>query len=444
MQSEYNPMLLNTDIKVKGYVASKYNVLCTTEDGTVLLYNLLYKQLVELSADELGMIENGAVDPESEIGKSLIELKYVIPETESELEYYKFSYNRSHFDQSSLSLSILTTLACNLSCPYCYENKNGSTMKESTVNQVVKWVADNVEGKRTLSVNWFGGEPLLNLQAIQLLSEGFVSLCQEFGIEYKASITTNGCLLTPEVVEVLEKYKVFDVQVTFDGSEVYHNKMKHLPNGKGSYNQIVSNLVNYCTYSQSHMPLRIRVNLSDENYDSIETLLNDLPDVVKEHSSIFFRWIYATESSGWREFSETKAGRSPYKGIHALLKLAHEKGFHIENRCEATDFRFCEADNPGYYTIDPLGNIYLCVHDYRPEFAVGHVRDGILPQKRTQYYAFRNVSVLNDSECLNCKVLPICNGGCRKFRLEGKKQCVFEKDNLDLYVENIYHRNTIV
>ena len=437
-------MWLNTEIRVEGFVASRYNVLCVTEDGITLLYNLLYKQLVELSAEDMAVIESGAINPESEIGRSLVEMKYVIPESENELEYYRNGYNKSYFDQSVLSLSILTTLACNLSCPYCYENKNGAIMKETIANQVAAWVADKVGGKRALSVNWFGGEPLLNLKAIQMLSEAFVSLCQNSGIEYKASITTNGCLLTPQVVEVLERYRVFDVQVTFDGSEVFHNKMKHLSSGEGSYSQIVSNLVNYCTYSHSHMPLRIRVNLSDENYDSIETLLSDLPEVVKEHSSIFFRWIYSTGTSGWREFSEVKAGRSPYIGIHALLRLAHDKGYHIENRCEAADFRFCEADNPGYYTIDPMGNIYLCVHDYRPEFAVGHVRDGIKPAKRQQYEAFRNVSVLDDVECLGCKVLPICNGGCRKFRMEGKKQCIFEKDNLDLYVENIYHRNTIV
>ncbi len=437
-------MLLNAEIRVKGFVASRYNVLCSTENGIVLLYNLLYKQLVELDNEDLVIIERGSIDPETEFGRMLVGMRYAIPESANELDYYKFHYNRSHFDQSALSLSILTSLACNLSCPYCYENKNGLSMKVTTANQVKDWVVNNLDGKRMLSVNWFGGEPLLNMKSIEMLSEAFIAHCSASHIDYQAGITTNGCLLTPEVVETLERCQVFNVQVTFDGSEAYHNKMKRFSNGEGSYKKNVENIVNYCTHSKSHLPLRIRVNLSDENYESIETLLNELPDVVKEHSSIFFRWIYSTETSGWKEFSEKKAGSSPYKGIFALIKMAHEKGYHVENRCEAVDFRFCEADNPGYYTIDPLGNIYLCVHDYKPEVSVGHVRDGIHQSKEPQYLAFRNVSVLDDNECLQCKVLPICNGGCKKFRLEGKKQCIFEKDNLDLYVENIYHRNTIV
>lgn len=315
-------------------------------------------------------------------------------------------------------------------------------MNITTANQIKEWVTNNLKGKGTLSVNWFGGEPLLNMNCIESLSDAFIAQCGESNVDYQASIITNGCLLSPEVVETLDRCQVFNVQVTFDGSEVFHNRMKHFSHGEGTYKRIVENIVYYCIHSKSHSPLRIRINLSDENYESIEILLNELPEVVKEHSSIFFRWIYPTETSGWKEFSEKKAGDSPYKGIYSLLKMAHDKGYYIENRCESMNFCYCEADNPGYYTIDPLGNIYLCVHDYKPEVSVGHVREGIHPLKESQYIAFRNVSVLDDKECLQCKVLPICNGGCRKFRLEGKKQCIFEKDNLDLYVENIYHRNT--
>lgn len=433
-------MLLNTAINVIGYVESKYNILCSIDNGSILLYNSLYKQLLLLDASEYDIIKSGVIDASSDFGKALIEMKFVVPPTDNELEYYKYHYNNSHFDNSVLALSILTTLACNMSCPYCYESKSNTFMKEETANQIIDWVDKNLSGRKVLSVNWFGGEPLLKLDVIEYLSKGFMSLCQKHNVEYKAGITTNGYLLDTKVIQTLENYNVFDIQVTFDGNKKSHDAMKHLANGDGSYDRIVENISNYCRISKSHLPLRIRVNLSDDNYDIIASLLNDLPDVVREHSSIFFRWLYANESSGWNEFSKEKQSESAYKGIFNLLKMAHDKGYHIENRCESDDFCFCEADNPGFYTIDPLGNIYLCVHDYKPDFSIGNVLEGISPAKQTEFHSFRNISVLNDTECLNCKVLPICNGGCRKFRFEGKKQCIFEKDNLDLYVENIYHR----
>lgn len=433
-------MLLNTAINVTGYVESKYNILCSIKDGCILLYNSLYKQLIKINADEYNIIKNDTIDANSDLGKLLVEMKYVVLTTDNELEYYKYHYNRTHFDNSVLALSILTTLACNMSCPYCYESKSNTFMKEETANQIINWVDKNLTGKKTLSVNWFGGEPLLRLNIIEYLSQRFMSLCKKHNIEYKAGITTNGYLLDTKAIQTLEHYNVFDIQVTFDGNKKSHDVAKHLANGDGSYDRIVSNISNYCIISKSHLPLRIRVNLSDNNYDTISVLLNDLPDVVREHSSIFFRWLYSNESSGWKEFSKEKQSKEAYKGIFSLLKLAHDKGYHIENRCESEDFCFCEADNPGFYTIDPLGNIYLCVHDYKPDFSIGNVFEGISPTKLSEFYSFRNVSVLNDTECMNCRVLPICNGGCRKFRFEGKKQCIFEKDNLDLYVENIYHR----
>lgn len=433
-------MLLNTDICVKGFIPSKYNILCTTKSGVILLYNLLYKQLVELEKEDFAIIKDKTVDPETLLGRMLIEMHFVIPENQSEMEFYKYYYNQSHFDQSVLSLSILTTLACNLSCPYCYEIKKGTYMSEATAHQVINWVTKQISRKQVLSVNWFGGEPLLNMKAICLLSDAFIKLCDKSKSEYKSSITTNGYLLTPEVVDIIEKFNVFDVQVTFDGSKTFHNKMKHLPNGTGTYDKIISNIVNYCTVSKSHNPLRIRINVSDDNYESIGELLNQLPSIVKEHSSVFFRWVYPTEASGWEKYSNEKAGQFPYSGIYSLLKMAHEKGYHIENRCESNSLCFCEADNPCFYTIDPQGNLYLCVHDYKPEFSIGHVSKGIASHKQSQYFSFRNTSVLNDDACMKCKVLPICNGGCRKFRFEGKKQCIFEKDNLDLYVENIYNK----
>lgn len=433
-------MLLNTNISVAGFIPSKYNILCSTSEGVILLYNLLYKNLIALGKDDYDEIQRGMINPKTQLGRTLVEMKYVISETENELDYYIFYYNRSHFDTSGLCLSILTSLACNFSCPYCYEKKDGSHMNDTVASQVIKWVSNQIEDKQILSVNWFGGEPLLNLKAIRLLSYAFISLCKKNNTKYQAGITTNGYLLTPEVIDVIENCNIFDVQITFDGSEFYHDKYKHLSNGEGSYKKIVSNIAHYCAISKSHNPLRIRINVTDENFESIETLLDQLPNVVKEHSSVFFRWVYPTETAEWKEFSKDKSGEHPYQGIYYLLKMAHDKGFHIENRCESNDFCFCEADNPGFYTIDPKGFIYLCVHDYKPDYSIGHVSQNLLVSKQSQFYAFKNVSVLNDTKCLECKMLPICNGGCRKSRLEGKKQCIFEKDNIDLFVENIYHK----
>lgn len=263
-------MVLNTSINVTGYVESKYNILCSVEgDGNILLYNSLYKCLIELNTEEYSIIENGTIDADSNLGKVLIEMNFEVHPAIDELEYYKYHYNLSRFDNSMLSLSILTTLACNMLRPYCYESKTNSFMTEQIADQIINWVDSLLSGKKTLSVNWFGGELLISLNIIEYLSQGFMSLCRKYNVEYIASITTNGYLPDSKTIQTLETYNVFDVQVTFDGNKETHGAIKYLANENGTYDCIVSNIINYCRISTSHSLLRIRVNLSDENYDSI-------------------------------------------------------------------------------------------------------------------------------------------------------------------------------
>ena len=83
-------MLLNTAINVIGYVESKYNILCSIDNGSILLYNSLYKQLLLLDASEYDIIKSGVIDASSDFGKALIEMKFVVPPTDNEFEYYKY------------------------------------------------------------------------------------------------------------------------------------------------------------------------------------------------------------------------------------------------------------------------------------------------------------------------------------------------------------------
>ena len=80
-------MLLDATINIVGYVESKYNILCSTEDGKILLYNSLYKNLIELNSEEYEAIKYGEVDLASDLGKVLIDYKFVVHPAINELEY---------------------------------------------------------------------------------------------------------------------------------------------------------------------------------------------------------------------------------------------------------------------------------------------------------------------------------------------------------------------
>jgi len=431
---------LISNIKIEGYKQSYYNTFWSFDEENVVGYNFMYRNMLLFDKNDYQVLQKGLQTKENEIIKQLIEYNFLIDESFSEIEFYKYNFYKTAYNDSILTLIILPTLNCNLSCPYCYENKNNTKMTKEVEENLLEWIENNLINKRILAIDWFGGEPLLCIETIERLSNKIINLCEKHSVYYEASITTNGYLLKDEVIKKLNQLHIKTVQVTFDGNKDTHDKQKFISKDKGTFNTLIANVERYCELSSSDRPLRIRVNVSDDNFDTIPELLDSFSDNVKSSSFIFFRWLYPNEVSNWKVFSKEKKGNSAYKGIANLLQMAAEKGFNIDNRCDKLQFSYCEADAANYFTIDPQGYIYLCVHDYQPKDAIGNLNDGISPISMSYYHSFKNVNPFNDEECLICNVLPICNGGCRKKRLYGNKECIEEKKEIGLYVKNLYDK----
>lgn len=101
---------------------------------------------------------------------------------------------------------------------------------------------------------------------------------------------------------------------------------------------------------------------------------------------------------------------------------------------------YCEVDFLDHFTISPDGGVYLCTHTFDPAEAVGSLRPGsqpLLPDSAAVYAKWYALGPFEDQECVNCQLLPVCFGGCRKSRLQGFRECIEEKASLDLFVRSI-------
>lgn len=106
----------------------------------------------------------------------------------------------------------------------------------------IKYLKKNLARYGSLNLEWFGGEPLLAPEIIEKVSAPAIEMCQKLGIPFRAGITTNGYLLTPEIMKRMIKCRIRAYSITIDGTESCHDQMRQLRNGEGTFQRIISNL----------------------------------------------------------------------------------------------------------------------------------------------------------------------------------------------------------
>ncbi|MGM9677156.1 MAG: SPASM domain-containing protein, partial [Butyricicoccus sp.] len=72
----------------------------------------------------------------------------------------------------------------------------------------------------------------------------------------------------------------------------------------------------------------------------------------------------------------------------------------------------CYASCPRVFSIDSHGDIYKChrVLGKGKKYSSGNIKTGIIKNNIYQYFCNTKLSL---PECETCKVLPICQGGCK-------------------------------
>ncbi|KAF5050840.1 Radical SAM superfamily protein [anaerobic digester metagenome] len=150
-------------------------------------------------------------------------------------------------------LTLSVTERCNLRCKYCTYSDNYSysrgystdDMPYETARQAIAQYFTLVElGKRynpyrTLSIGFYGGEPLLNFQLIKDCVEYVSATYPDYDVLF--TISTNGTLLNTEVSEYLME-KGFSIAISLDGPEKEHDRNRVYANGKGTFNDVIQNI----------------------------------------------------------------------------------------------------------------------------------------------------------------------------------------------------------
>lgn len=374
-----------------------------------------------------------------------IDKGYIISAATSEIVEAETSYLSESKKGTSIIITVTTTTICNMDCPYCFEvHKPSVVLKDSTLlrnikNYVTQMIEMSPRKFSSLQLTWYGGEPLINIKAIQELTPLLLEIAQENHLVYQAGIITNGIYLTQENIEILtEDCFVQTFQVTVDGPAEIHNRNRPL---KGKNQENYTKIMRHLAGLPQSSTLILRVNIDRDVADRIDELLDDLenyqiwPQRIR-NMQIDLRPVIAYEGANVDVNDEKYFDHRDFfdfKQAFRRKKLERYNKYQAANNAKIGQLSWefpKKQDDCGSWgeeaglVIDPRGNIHKCWETvHLKEEAVVMAEDlekGFSLQPYDYYNNYNRYNV--KTACRMCKYISVCDQiSCQKQALQNAK-----------------------
>lgn len=395
---------------------SKYN--CILQDNTgMVIYNAATDQLVALTPQLANIFNEGKAAPEkikaqhAELYDHLLQKGIFVCDEADETETY--IRKREEYERSSgeYTITINPTLACNMSCWYCYEShKNMPAMsadvKQSVLLLIEKLLADNKLKK--LNLSFFGGEPLLYFDkvVVDIINHAKMQ-CKAFDAKLSIHFTTNAYLLTDNVLKQLEGLDA-SFQITIDGGKQVHDSVRKTKGGEPTYARIVEHI--HQTLSRG-FSVGVRFNYTAKSIPSFIDVVKDFSHLQQEQKQL----VNFTFQRVWQD-NEGDASQVEQQVEH--IERAFEQAGLFVNNAKSYIVPYCYADGVNTAVVNYNGDLFKCTaRDFAPKSKEGTLAaDGTL---RWNERLRKRMSIRHGSDtCLQCRIYPICHGGCSQMKLE--------------------------
>lgn len=282
------------------------------------------------------------------------------------------------------SYTIFTTTACNAACSYCFEKGMKTlTMTDAIALDVAKYIAKTRRRTSAPLLKWFGGEPLVNQQAIRIIC-GYL---RENGVPFRSDFSSNGNLFDGIPDKTLtEEWQTHEVQLTLDDIGRGYETYKGLP--AGAYDRLKKTIIRL-TAIGIHVTARIHYHPED-GPEPVRRVVDDLKDI--QGIGMYGRIIYKSESEEhYRELLE----------LEDYMAAAGKFRFAFPRRGGGTH---CMADNPRAVCITPEGLLSPCEH-YAYGEVYGSIYTGATDREMLAEWKAREKHMC---DCGSCQLYPSC------------------------------------
>lgn len=310
---------------------------------------------------------------------------------------------------------------CNLRCEYCFAAQGdfgtGRRLMSAEVGRAaIDFLIKESGPRRRLEVDFFGGEPLMNLAVVKELVAYARGKEKEHGKIFRFTMTTNGLLLQDDNMEWINR-EMANVVLSIDGRREVNDRFRVTPGGQGSYDAILPKYQKLVstrsaeyyvrgTYTKRNLDFTKDVlSLYDQGFSeiSIEPVVGDSE-----------KWLYAlTEEdlpaieAEYERLVDTilrmKRAGQPINFFHFMLDLE-------DGPCAIKRLRGCGCGNE-YVAITPEGDIYPC-HQFvgMDAWKMGNLAQGDFNREIKQ--KFSQTTIYQKESCRSCWARFLCSGGC--------------------------------
>ena len=315
------------------------------------------------------------------------------------------------------AMCLLIAMDCNLR--FASTGDYGAGRKLMTVEtgkKAIDFLLEKSGNRENLEVDFFGGEPLMNFEAVKQIVDYARSKEQEYHKNFRFTITTNGMLLNQDNIDYINR-EMSNVVLSIDGRKEVNDRTRKRVDGKGSYDRIVPKYQELVqqrgdkeyyvrgTYTKYNLDFTNDVfSLLDAGFDqiSVEPVMadpsqpyalteKDLPVIFREYERLMEQ-ILEYEKTGKK-----------FNFFHFMVDLD-------QGPCAIKRLSGCGAGHE-YLAVAPNGDIYPC-HQFvgNKDFLMGNVNENKIDENIEKM--FERSNVYTKEKCKNCFAKFYCSGGC--------------------------------
>ncbi len=321
---------------------------------------------------------------------------------------------------------------CNLRCKYCFASTGEyggkrALMSAEVGKKAIDYLLKYSYGRKNLELDFFGGEPTMNFDAVKEVVEYARSKEQEYGKNFRFTITTNGVLLDDDKIDFINR-EMYNCVLSLDGRKEINDAIRPTVNGKGSYDLIVPKYQKLVEARRKCPDNRnqyyVRGTFTKKNLDFTQDVLR-LFDLGFDQVSVEpvvspeYKDYAITEEDLPRIFEE-------YETLAKTVLQLKKEGkkfnfFHFmidldQGPCAIKRLGGCGCGNE-YVAVTSEGDVYPC-HQFvgMEDWKMGSVLDQSLDMEKKDYFAKTNVYTKED--CKHCWAKFYCSGGCNANSLQ--------------------------